>query len=109
MQIFIFLFFCRPSPTRILSTSTTLPRNHLGSDQLYPDEYGGYPNNGGGGGGYFNPLEAMTSSPLRSRQVQIIQFEYVLVLPILSKVENMPCTYIHALHIYSAYYILKIS
>lgn len=57
----------RPSPTRILSTSTTLPRNHLGSDQLYPEEYGvGYPNNSGGGG-YFNPLEAMTSSPLRSR------------------------------------------
>ena len=45
---------------------STLPRNHLGSDQLYPDEYG-YPNNGGGG--YFNPLEAMTSSPLRSRYV----------------------------------------
>ena len=63
-------FFSRPSPTRILSTSTTLPRNHLGSDQLYPEEYGGYSNNGGGGGGYFNPLEAMTSSPLRSRQVQ---------------------------------------
>ena len=64
-----FSFFFRPSPTRILSTSTTLPRNHLGSDQLYPEEYGvGYPNNSGGGG-YFNPLEAMTSSPLRSRQV----------------------------------------
>ena len=41
----------------------------MGSDQLYPEEYGvGYPNNSGGGG-YFNPLEAMTSSPLRSRQV----------------------------------------
>ena len=67
--LYFLYFFSRPSPTRILSTSTTLPRNHLGSDQLYPEEYGvGYPNNSGGGG-YFNPLEAMTSSPLRSRQV----------------------------------------
>ena len=67
--LYFLLSFSRPSPTRILSTSTTLPRNHLGSDQLYPEEYGvGYPNNSGGGG-YFNPLEAMTSSPLRSRQV----------------------------------------
>ena len=57
-------FLCfRPSPTRL--NSTTLPRNYLGSDQLYPDDFA-YPNHGAGGG-YFNPLEAMTSSPLRSR------------------------------------------
>ena len=62
-KIFIKTNFFRPSPTRL--NSTTLPRNYLGSDQLYPDDFA-YPNQGAGGG-YFNPLEAMTSSPLRSR------------------------------------------
>lgn len=50
-DIFIEHFF-RPSPKRF---------THLDADQLYPASDYAY-----NGGGYFNPLEAVTSSPMRT-------------------------------------------